>query len=979
MKHSCMNMRKLLQFILFLLLVNQSFAQKSAFWADSVLKTLSDDEKIAQLIMVRLSGIDLKSKVVSFYDTTVERDIKKYNIGGICIFQGAPVKQASFINYFQSIAKTPIMIAVDGETGVGMRLDSVASLPRMMMLGALQDKSLVYKYGQWVAEQCKQMGIQVNFAPVADVNNNPNNPVINDRSFGENKYRVADLAVQYMLGMKSKGVMGSAKHFPGHGDVDVDSHFALPIINKSREQLDSLELYTFRKLIEAGVGSAMVAHLFIPSIDSTPNRASSISPAIVTQLLQNELGFKGLTFTDGLEMKGVAEVFPDGAAGVESLIAGNDMLCLPGEVPVVIAKVRAAIEEKRISWNDINVHAKKVLEAKYEQGLYQLVPVKLDELTKRLNEKSNDLRIAITEKSVTLAKYDDKESLPLKEDRSGKYALLEIGKNKNSVFSSEMRKNYNADVFMFNNAMNEQQADSLQQILQKNYDKIFIALHELPRYPANNFLISASTVKLINSLSLNKSTNLMIFGNPYAAKSFINSKNIFICYDDEIITQQVVAKMMKGEISPEGKLPVTVYEGMREGDGYAFMNHQPTDAVKQLSQSINSKTLTAIDSIANDAIRKKATPGISLLVLKEGKIILQKSYGHFSYDAVEKVNPEAVYDMASVTKICATTLSVMKLYDEKKIELDKTLGDYIPWVRGSNKEKLLIKDILLHQAGLKAFIPFYKEVADSITNKALPAYFSKKQGSNYGIKIDDSLYMRTDWKDTMYRRILTSTLAKKNEYIYSDNDFIFLGEVVKAVSGQPLEFYVWNNFYRPLGFRSSGFNPTNFISKTNIVPTEQDPYFRERLIRGSVHDPGAAMFGGIAGHAGLFSNAYEIAVLMQMIMNRGVINEKRFIATSTIDLFTAYQSDISRRGLGFDKPEKDNKTRKVPYPAINVSSSTFGHTGFTGTCAWADPESKLVFVMLANRVHPVAKNLFGDLNVRGKVMEEAFGLLKGLK
>jgi CubicO group peptidase (beta-lactamase class C family) len=284
----------------------------------------------------------------------------------------------------------------------------------------------------------------------------------------------------------------------------------------------------------------------------------------------------------------------------------------------------------------------------------------------------------------------------------------------------------------------------------------------------------------------------------------------------------------------------------------------------------------------------------------------------------------------------------------------------------------LIKDILLHQAGLKAFIPFYKEVADSITNKAMPAYFSKKIGNNYGIKIDDSLYMRTDWKDTMYSRILTSSLGPKNVYIYSDNDFIFLGEVVKAVSGQPLEQYVWNNFYRPLGFRSSGFNPTNFVSKKNIVPTEQDPYFRERLIRGSVHDPGAAMFGGIAGHAGLFSNAYEIAVLMQMIMNKGVINEKRFISASTIDLFSAYNSEISRRGLGFDKPEKDNKTRKVPYPAVNVSSATFGHTGFTGTCAWADPEKKIVFVMLANRVHPVATNLFGDLNVRGKVMEEVW-------
>jgi CubicO group peptidase (beta-lactamase class C family) len=353
--------------------------------------------------------------------------------------------------------------------------------------------------------------------------------------------------------------------------------------------------------------------------------------------------------------------------------------------------------------------------------------------------------------------------------------------------------------------------------------------------------------------------------------------------------------------------------------------------------------------------------------------MLNKSYGHLSYDSLEKVQTETIYDLASVTKVCATTISIMKLYDEHKIQLDKTLGEYLPWVRESDKEHLLIKDILLHQAGLKAFVPFYKEVSDSITNKALPIYFSKTTNTSFGIKVDDSIYMRTDWIDTMHQRILMSPLGKANEYVYSDNDFIFLGEVIKAISGQPLEQYVWNNFYRPLGFRSTGFNPINYVNKRTIAPTEQDPYFRERLIRGTVHDPGAAMFGGVAGHAGLFSNAYEIAVLMQMIMNKGIINEKRFISSSTIELFTAYQSDVSRRGLGFDKPEKDNSTRHTPYPAINVSSSTFGHLGFTGTCAWADPENKLVFVLLANRVNPVAKNLYGDLNVRGKMVEVVWG------
>jgi len=462
-----------------------------------------------------------------------------------------------------------------------------------------------------------------------------------------------------------------------------------------------------------------------------------------------------------------------------------------------------------------------------------------------------------------------------------------------------------------------------------------------------------------------KSSTLFVFGNPYAAKFFCNVKNIMICYDDESTTQEVASKMLSGKLSPQGKLPVTICEKMHQGVGYTFS--MPSIANNQ------NAILHSLDSIAQDAIKQHATPGISLLVLKDGKIILNKSYGYLSYDSLEKVQTETIYDLASVTKVCATTISIMKLYDEHKIQLDKTLGEYLPWVKGSDKEHLLIKDILLHQAGLKAFVPFYKEVSDSITNKALPKYFSKTTNNSFGIKVDDSIYMRTDWIDTMHQRILMSSLGKANEYVYSDNDFIFLGEVIKAISGQPLEQYVWNNFYRPLGFRSTGFNPINYVNKRTIAPTEQDPYFRERLIRGTVHDPGAAMFGGVAGHAGLFSNAYEIAVLMQMIMNKGIINEKRFISRSTVELFTAYQSDVSRRGLGFDKPEKDNSTRHTPYPAINVSSSTFGHLGFTGTCAWADPENKLVFVLLANRVNPVAKNLYGDLNVRGKMVEVVWG------
>lgn len=953
-----------------------STAQDSAKWVDSVMKSLSQDEKIAQLIMVRLSSIDLKTRTISYYDTTVEKDIRRFNIGGICLFQGPPVKQASWINRFQSIAKTPILMAIDGETGVGMRLDSVVPLPKMMMLGALRDSSLVYRYGQWVAEQCKQMGLQVNFAPVADVNNNPDNPVINDRSFGENKFTVAKMATQYMLGMKDAGIMGSAKHFPGHGDVAVDSHLDLPVINKSRSALDTLELYPFKKLFEAGVESAMVGHLFIPSIDSTPKRASSISEKIVTGLLKQDMGFKGLTFTDALEMKGVSAVYPDGAAGVESLIAGNDMLCLPGEVQTVIQKVKEAIAANRITWEIIDGHVKKVLEAKYAHGLASWTPVPLENLTQRLNAQSDGLKKEIAEKAITIGRLQEPSSFPLMQPnttggKSFRIALVDYARNRNTRFASLMRSNYNADIFLIDNSSTAGYADSLLQTLRSKYEHIVVAIHELPRYPANNFNMQPVVIDLINRIAQSQSTNLFIFGNPYAAKSFCNQKNIILCYDDDPITHEAAARMMQGAIGTEGILPVSICSNMPAGTGIIL---RPSVQTANHPTSIDTTALATaqIDSVINDAIKRKAAPGMALLVIKNNKVVLEKTYGNLSYDNNGRMSQETVFDMASVTKICATTLSVMKLYDEKKLDLNKTLGDYLPWTIGTDKQHLIIRDILLHEAGLKAWIPFYKEIADSINMKPLPGYFSKKQDSRFGIKVDDSLFMRTDWRDTMVSRILTSPLEKTKTYVYSDNDFIFMGELVKAISGLPLDQYAWKHFYAPLGFRSTGFNPAGYMNKATIAPTEQDPYFRERLVRGYVHDPGAAMFGGISGHAGLFSNAYETAVLMNLVMHGGTLNGKRFFSDSTVKLFTSYQSAISRRGLGFDKPEKDNASRKSPYPALAVSPATFGHTGFTGTCAWADPEKGIVFVLLANRVHPTAKNTFGDLNVRGKVMEKIF-------
>lgn len=941
-------------------------------WVDSVFKTLREDEKIGQLMVVRLSAINA-NREVSFYTTEVEAAIRQYNVGGICLFQGGPVRQTSLVNYFQSIAKTPIMISIDAENGVGMRVDSVAGLPRQMMLGAVQNPEIIYQYGRWVGEQCKRMGIQVNYAPVVDVNNNPKNPVINDRSFGEDKFRVAQMGVMYMKGMQDAGTMACAKHFPGHGDVEVDSHLDLPVINKTRPQLDSLELYPFREMFKAGVGSVMVAHLYIPSIDQRANRATSLSYNNVTGMLRNELGYQGLTFTDALEMKGVAKFFPSGAAAVESLVAGNDMLCLPGDIPLTVAAVKDAIKKKKLSWADIDMHVKKVLYAKYQYGLSNIEPASLSMLAADLNRKSSDLRRTIAREAITLASYKEPAGYPLVVSQNNRIALISLGTGRDNAFAKRMRLDYNADVFYFDYQQPASRVLSLMEMIRQRYDAVIIGVHGLTRFPGKSFGMSETAIDLIKQVDAAKPSAVFLFGNPYAATPFCSVKNLFVCYEDEAIIQDVAADMLNGRIQPKGKLPVTICASMPSGTGVRL--EEP--AAPGISPSaLSAGAMLRLDSIANDAIAQQSTPGCVVLAARNGRIIFHKAYGYQTYDSSRPMTLETIFDMASVTKICATTISVMKLYDQGKLRLDKTLGDYLPWVKGSDKEFLQIRDILLHQARLKSYIPFFRETIDTTTGIPKEGFYSRAQEPEFRVRVADSMYMKTAWRDTLYSRILKSPLEKPGKYIYSDNDFIFLGKIVEAISGMSLDEYVYTEFYRPMGLVTAGFRPLNRFPKMQIAPTEAEKIFRRQLIQGYVHDPGAAMFGGVAGHAGLFSNAYDIAVIMQLLLDKGVLHGRRYLSDSTIELFTKYQSEISRRGLGFDKPEKDNATRKEPYPTLSASPLTFGHTGFTGTCAWADPKENLVFVVLANRVHPDGSNKFLRMNVRPNLHEEIYRSLK---
>lgn len=958
-------------FWLFFLLSNQLITEAqfkstpgAQRWSDSVYKTLNDEEKIAQLIVIR--AFSTKQEDIS----KVADLIKTYNVGALCFFQSGPVRQATATNYYQSIAKTPLMVTIDGEWGLGMRLDSVIKYPYQLTLGALSDPGLIYKMGVAVGEQCKRIGVQVNFAPVVDINNNPNNPVIGYRSFGEDKNKVTEFGLAYMKGMQDAGIMACAKHFPGHGDVDVDSHLDLPVINKSIAQLDSLELVPFKALFKAGVGSVMIAHLYIPAIDNTANTATSLSKNNVTGLLRDKLGYEGLTFTDALEMKGVAKYWPGGEAAVQALIAGNDMLCLPESVPDAIDAIKKAIDQKRLSWDDINVKVKKVLLSKYELGLNHWKPVDTTNLVNDLNQKTNAICYEAAKKTITV--LNGSSIIP---ESSKKIAYVGIGVVLPNLISERLKAERNADSYFISYSDSTSKASEiLKSINDGNYDAVVIGIHGFSLKPLNNYGITDTILQLWNQLQP-KNPVTLVFGNVLAIKDFCSAKNLVACYQDDAITQEVAVDLLEGTIASTGKIPVSVCQ-YKYGAG--IMQKAVTPKL-----SIEENKFKAVDSIAEDAIAKKAFPGCVVLAAHDGKIVFHKAFGNYKYESSPAMNYGSIFDLASVTKVSATTISIMRLYDEGKIELNKTLGDYLPMARGTDKAHLKINDILLHQAGLVAFISFYKDVVDSATTTPNPAVFSDKPKPGFTVRVAEHIYMRNDWEDTMFQRILKSKLGPEGKYVYSDLDFILLGKIVEAITGMTLDKYVQKTFYNKMGLETTGFNPRNRFPVNRMVPTETDEYFRHQTLQGDVHDEGASMFGGVAGHAGLFSDSYDLAMIYQMLLNGGEINDEQYIKPETIKLFTAYHSDVSRRGYGFDKPDKparpvggDNATRKEPYPSALASPETFGHTGFTGTCVWVDPKYNIVYVFLSNRVYPTRHNIpFSQLNIRSKIQDTIYSAL----
>jgi beta-glucosidase-like glycosyl hydrolase/CubicO group peptidase (beta-lactamase class C family) len=963
-------------------LISVSFIPKSApqdppfylsntHWADSVFKSLSPDERIAQLFMVA---------AYSNKDKTHMKEIKelvdKYKIGGLIFFQGGPVRQAVQANCYQSCSKVPLFMAMDAEWGLAMRLDSTTKFPRQMTLGAIQNDTLIYEMGAEIARQCRRLGMQINFAPVVDINNNPMNPVIGNRSFGEDKYNVARKALMYMKGMQDNRVLANAKHFPGHGDTDSDSHKTLPTIKSSRSRLDTLELYPFKELIAQGLGSMMVAHLFIPSLDTTPNQASTLTKSIVTGLLKDTLGFKGLVFTDALNMKGVSKFYKPGEVDVKALIAGNDVLLFAEDVPTAITEIKKAIERGDITQEEIDKRCMKILLAKQWAGLDHYSKIKLKNLYEELNTtQAEAINRKLTEASLTLLQNKN-DIVPLQHLDSVKIASVSLGYKDLSIFQQALSNYAPVKHFGIDKDAKPQEFDSLFEQL-RGYDPVIVQINNTNNKPDKDFGLTPAVAKMLKALIREHKVIVNVAANPYIlAKldSISAAEAVLMSYENNDYSESYSAQLIFGGIAARGKLPITASADYKIGTGIETQQVRFRYDIPEIL-GVNSKALSRIDSIAMKGIREKVYPGCQILVAKNGVVIYQKSFGYHTYENKIKVKNDDLYDIASITKIAASTASVMKLVDEKKINMDERLCAYLPWLEGSNKQNIVLREMMTHQAGLKDWIPFWmKTVNKDGTYKE--GIYNKTPNDFYAKRVANDLYISRNYEDSIYKQIVASPVKDAGKYLYSDLGYYFLKKIIEDQTQAALNVYVNNTFYAPLGLTTMGYKPLARFDLNRIVPTEFDAKFRKQLVHGDVHDQGAAMMGGVAGHAGLFSDANDLAVMMQMYMNYGTYGGKRYIDSATLAEFTRCQYCVeNRRGIGFDKPEmnpdKDSPVCKA------VSYLSFGHTGFTGTLAWADPSNQLVYIFLSNRVYPDAdENKLAKSGIRGKIQEVIYEAVK---
>lgn len=942
---------------------HRSDVHNRAYWVDSVYNALTVEERIGQLFMVAAY-----SGGKNYNEDKILAMLEKRLIGGLIFMQGGPGRQAMLTNKYQRMAHVPLLIGMDAEYGLGMRLDSVKPLPRQMMLGATRDTALVYREAAAIAAQFRRLGVHINFAPDVDVNNNPANPVINSRSYGEDKVWVARLGRAYIRGLQRNGVIACAKHFPGHGNTSVDSHEDLPVIPRSLAQLDSVELYPFRQSIAEKVGAVMIAHLQVPALDEAPHMPTTLSYNAVTGLLKNRLHYNGLNITDGMNMQGLTKYYDPGEADLRAFAAGNDILLMPQDIPAAIVRIKAAIDSGIVPETRLEESVKKILATKHDMGLFTWRDIDPVNILRDINKEADSIRSRVARAAITVVKDDNRILKKINENMRIGY----VGINAAEPTPLYLKLNDRFDNVTASWLPKGTRTDSVQRVLDglSRFSTVIVAIHNMSFTPGSNYGLGDEAIAFLQQAGCLGNVMIVTLGNAYATQFFCNASSVMVSYEDDTLTELAVGNVLLRKAKAKGKMPVTAcVDGQSVcpislklrvslKEPAAVLNH----VFPQQAGVVNPDALSKLDMFIARCIADGVFPGCRILAARNGNIFYDKAFGYLDYHKRQEVDTNTIYDVASCTKVLATNISVMKLYEQGRLDLDKTLGDYLPAARGTNKENIKIKDLLLHQAGLKGWIPFYKDVIDK-SGKIRPELFSATRQPGFSLQLADKAFLRDDYLDTMWAAIYASRLDNIGKMVYSDLDFIFMAEVVKQVSGKTVDKFAEDEFYKPLGLRRTMYNPRRKFATSEIAPTEIESTFRNCTIHGYVHDPGAAMFGGIAGHAGLFATAQDVAAIFQMLANKGTYAGKRYLKPETVEKFTAYGSRLSHRGLGFDKALPDEESGGGA--GDRWSALTFGHQGFTGTCVWADPASGVVFVFLSNRVYPSGSNTkINKLSVR---------------
>ena len=948
-------------------------------WVDSVYKSLTPRQRIGQLFVPVIYFSQDKN-----YKATIGKLVKEYHIGGLLFGHGSVERYATSINYAQSLSKTPLLITLDGEWGLSMRMKNTPRYPHNMGLGAIADEKLLYDYGRRMAEECRMLGIHVNFAPVLDVNSNPANPVIGYRSFSENPQIVSRLAIAYSQGLEDGGVLSVGKHFPGHGDTSTDSHKELPTVTHDVTRLDTTDLIPFREYINAGLSGIMVGHLNVPALDNSGIPAS-LSQKITTDLLRHKMGFEGLIFTDALEMKG-AKV-PGVNNCVQAFIAGADMLLASSSPMTDIIAFEKAVNSGKISKQEVERRCRKILAYKYALNLQNEKPVNITGLSDKINSpKSEDVNRRLSKALMTVI-FNNKSLLPISNLENKSIAVVSIGAEKDNLFAQFCRKYANVKTyFTTSSAFTEATLANI-----KKHDIIIVGVFTDKAWARTVFAQFDNTTGLVP----------VFFMNPYKMNKFSsslrNEPTLVLAYDDTPHIREYAAQAIFGGIDVTGKLPVNLKHIAPMGTG-VMLKKTRIGYSTPTSEGFSAKLSTRIDSIIKVGLRTKAFPGCQILVAKNGNIVIDKNYGTLDFINGQKVTMETLYDLASVSKATGTLPGVMLAYDKGLFSLDDFASKHIPGLRETDKDSITIQQLLYHESGMPASLNMFNLIMDSTTYEG--KLISRRKDAEHTIKIENRAYGHKDAKlrqditsstrsgkfnieaakglyvsketfDTIMANIYNAKLRPTNKYNYSCLNFCLLMDMEQRLTGVPHNEWVEKNIYAPLGAYHTMYRPLSRWELNDVAPTENDTYLRRQTVHGYVHDETANFSGGVQGNAGLFSNANDLAKLCQMWLNEGKYGGQQILSPETVKLFTTSKSSTCRRGLGFDKPDVENPENS---PTTKLATaSTFGHLGFTGTVFWVDPENELIFIFLCNRVVPTRNNkAFNELNIRPALFEMVY-------